>query len=99
MLTEQPTVIRWEEPPPSARGGAGREPSRRFVAIADQLRANPGRWALIQETEQHGKSGLATHIRLGAIVAFAPCGDFDAVTRRVGDVTRVYARYLGDSDG
>lgn len=95
-MTEQATVIRWEKPPPSRRQGSGRGPGGRYDAVADQLRDNPGCWAVIAENVPPGRSALACHIRKGAISAFGPAGDFDAVARRLGDVYTIYARYVGD---
>lgn len=93
---EQARIIRWENPPPSLRDGAGRKRSDRFSDVAAELRAHPGRWAVIEEAAERKQSALANHIRQGAILAFAPAGDFDAVSRRVGGSNRVYACFLGD---
>ncbi len=96
-VIEQQTVIRWEEPRASKRGpGDGRGRSRRYAAIADQLRQHPGRWAVVAEAASPGTSALASHIKMGALQAFAPGGDFDAVSRKVNGLIAVYARYLGE---
>jgi hypothetical protein len=91
-------VIRWEDPPPSRSSipGRARTPGR-FTVVAEQLRANPGRWAVISESDGPQR-GVAYHIRSGAIECFTPRGDFDAVTRRVNGRSLVYARYLGDGE-
>jgi hypothetical protein len=96
-MAEPAAVIRWEEPPPGRP--AGRETGNgnsRWNAVAAELRAHPGRWALIREGESG--SGLATHIRQGHIACFTPAGDFDAVSRQARGVNRVYARYVGDPE-
>jgi len=95
-MSDQPQVIRWEDPPPArSRRSAGVGHSR-YSALADQLRARPGQWAMVGE-KPGADGGLATHIRMGQMLCFSPAGDFDATSRRVDGVTRVYARYLGDA--
>lgn len=97
-MSEQARIIRWENPPPSRGGpGPGTQQSR-FRAVADALRAAPGRWAVITEDPDRTKTALAFHIRTGGIECFAPGGDFEAVQRQVGGVLTVYARYLGDGE-
>lgn len=96
-------VLRWEEPPPNQL------PTRPWTTrhshlkeLADELRARPGNWALVfeQEGPASGRAGaMATHIRLGQVRCFTPTGDFDAVTRKVENITCVYARYVGEPDG
>jgi hypothetical protein len=96
-MRQQHKIVRWESPPP-AKGKGSTEPSSAFADIADELRANPGRWAVVKE--QPGRySGLATHIRMGQMICFTPSGDFEATTRRLGERTVVYARYVGDGEG
>ncbi len=95
-MSEQ--IIRWEAPQPTNRGtGTGRRATR-FADAADQLRAHRGEWAVLLESTHPGKGALAGHIRMGALQAFAPAGDFEAVTRRINGHTVVYARYLGGDD-
>jgi hypothetical protein len=89
-------VIRWEEPPPGRSNGGGKRESY-LAPLADELRANPGRWALVHIGDSSGQAtGMATHIARGQVLAFAPAGDFDAVSRRVDGRHRVYAVYLGE---
>jgi hypothetical protein len=94
-------VIRWEEPPrAAAQAPRHRTRHSRLEPLAEELRGRPGEWALVFEDEAAGKAnGMATHIRYGQLMCFAPAGDFDAVTRKVDAVTQVYARYVGDEDG
>jgi hypothetical protein len=97
-VIEQARVIRWENPPPAGRGDQrGRRPTDQYDRIVAALQARPGRWAVITESVKD-RPGLANHIRSGAIAAFAPRGDFDAVQRRVNGVYRVYACYYGDGE-
>jgi hypothetical protein len=101
-VNDQASIIRWEEPPPPAGNGAGRVPGMRpsqYNTIADQLRANPGRWAVVEEIQRQRNNGLATKIAMGHMLCFTPAGDFEAVTRQGGGVVRTYARYLGDEGG
>lgn len=91
-------VLRWETPPPSRRRGGypqGQGKSR-WQDVADELRAHPGDWALIAESPVTSNSGLATQIRMGQAVCFSPAGDFDAETRRMDGVRKVWAVYVGD---
>lgn len=100
-MLSQPTVIRWEDPPLSRSRNGGRPAdtySSRYQAIADQLRARPGEWALVDEFEGIHNRGLATKIRLGSMLCFTPAGDFEAVARRGRGMVRTYARYLGNGE-
>jgi hypothetical protein len=101
-MTEQPTVIRWETPPPNRSRNGGRPVdsySSRYGGIAAELRGRPGDWGVVDEYAEGHNRGLATKIRLGAMLCFTPAGDFEAVTRRANGVVSVYARYLGDGSG
>lgn len=97
MVAEPLKILSWEDPPPSPYGRPAGSSStdRRYAEVAQQLREEPGRWAVVQEKTSHG-SGLAHAINYGAVTAFRPPGDFEATYRRREGVTRVYARYLGD---
>lgn len=93
-------VIRWEKPPPSRRLGGypvGQGKSR-WAAVAEELRAHPGEWALIAESPLGVNGGLATQIRMGHMVCWSPAGDFDAETRRADGVRKVWACYVGDAE-
>lgn len=92
-------VIRWEDPPPTnARWTGGSSgPRSKYAPLAEQLRAHPGRWALVREVDrQSDAAGFASLIRFGRTICFEPRGDFDACTRAVDGRFRVYARYLGN---
>ena len=69
-------MMRWEEPPEGA-GVPGFKVKYREEAA--QLRANPGRWALLAEglPPRQGYS-LADNIRRGMYTAFKPQGSFEA---------------------
>lgn len=102
-MTER-RFIRWADPPPTNYGkGAGRRIENALARpdpwepVADLLRAHPGRWAVIVETDTQGSiANLTSTIKRGATRAWHPPGAFDACVRKAGDVTTVYARYIGD---
>jgi hypothetical protein len=88
-------VIAWQEPPQEAL--AARRPGgvrvSKYAPIAEELRGQPGEWALVYDGPSSGAaSGLATHIRLGQAHAFTPTGDFDALSYS----GRTWARYVGE---
>lgn len=99
-MREQAQIIRWEDPTPAVAGrrnsGQPGEATSRYTTIAADLRARRGRWAVVEEFAGRLDRGLSSKINKGAMVCFAPAGDFEAVTRRGEGVVRVYARYLGD---
>lgn len=89
------SVIRWEEPPEHGNKRAAR---LKYQDIADELRAHPGRWAVVTEGVPTGTAGpIAVRIRRGQ-AAFAPAGSFEARTAGgVGSLNaRVYARCVGE---
>ncbi|GAA3162199.1 hypothetical protein GCM10017688_05500 [Streptomyces ramulosus] len=84
----------FEELPPFSRSTASA--TIRHTGVAEALRANPTRWARIQEREKPGDAaGFAYQIRKGILAAFRPTGHFEAKSRTVGKVYHVYARYVG----
>lgn len=95
--TGQPAVIRWEDPPPRDPRGGSRfapPPQSKYAALAAELRARPGRWALIFAGTKNKATSLATIIRLGQVPPFVR--GFEAVKRAVDGRSCVYARYIGD---
>lgn len=90
-------VLRWEDPPPSKRAARfPRQRADRWSVLAAELRAEPGRWAVVNESGHQGAgSGMASTIGLGLTVEFTPAGTFEAVSRKVDGITTVYARYVG----
>jgi hypothetical protein len=86
------SVIRWEDPPEDARGA---NVTDRWQAIAEELRAHPGQWAVVLESTAGPCGGWVNRIRVGKS-AFKPAGAFEAVGRSEGKKARVYARYVGD---
>ena len=94
MFKERNTVeeIQWKEPPPAK---TVKHPTGTYVAVADTLRKNPGKWAIVKEDSQ---GNLAVFIRAGKVQGFAPAGAFEAVSRANGlgrGRATVYARFVG----
>jgi len=86
-------TIRWEVPPVQT---AGRPHSKKWAAVADALKSNPGEWAVVAENVSPTTAHL---IRSGSLKAFAPKGAFEAVTRgnKNNRAESVYARYVGST--
>lgn len=81
--------ITWQEPPAKVHSDVA------WVEEVAELRANPGRWALLVEKgTRHGATSMVYTINSGQLKAFRPPGDFEACARQGA----VYARYLGDGD-
>jgi hypothetical protein len=63
---------------------------------ARELRAHPHEWAVIRDYDnQRAANVFAWAVRKGQRAVFRPAGSFEATTRTVNGVTRVYARYVG----
>lgn len=79
-------VLRWEDPPSDS--------GRILDDVVDELRANPGFWALI--TESAGPD-FGMSIRLGHLRLFGPPGSFEVRQQIVPDTDsyRVWVRYVG----
>lgn len=93
-------ILRWEEPPPSGRGGAPQRGYQRLAGWADvleEVRRGDGRWACIYDGHDQSLAwALATQIR-AATALFSP--GFEAASRRIGPrVFRTYARYLAPEE-
>lgn len=90
------SVIRWEDPPP--HGNSKPKPAYKYQSVVDDLRANPGEWAVVLEDVTTGTAGAMVHRIKNGWTCFLPGGAFEAVCRngeRAGR-SRVYARYVGD---
>ncbi|MDT3395569.1 hypothetical protein RKE29_02705 [Streptomyces sp. B1866] len=67
---------------------------------AQDLKARPGEWGVVQRTETNSRAASAAQaIRTAKLAAYAPAGSFEAVARTVTEAGvaehRVYARYVG----
>jgi hypothetical protein len=91
-------VLRWEDPPPRDLRGGSRYPvpASKYAPLADELKAHPGRWALIYVGEKAKATSIARVISLGQVPVMA-FRDYEAVTRTADGQTRVYARYIGEA--
>lgn len=86
-------VIRWEDRPPVSRERPRRMDWR---LVAEQLRARPGEWAVVQEGLVD--TSAISRIQRALSPVFAPAGSFEA-SQRVSPQTRVpalYVRYVGE---
>ena len=89
------TEVTWKEPP---------ERRVRFENEAAQMRANPGKWLVLQvfPREQYATArGMGNSVKIGRYAALRPDGAFETRTaveaNSNGDlVVNVYARYVGD---
>jgi hypothetical protein len=71
--------MEWEEPPEQER--------RDWQAIANELKANPNRWASITLTT----TAYVSHIKNGTTKAFRPAGSFEARSSK----GKIFIRYIG----
>jgi len=79
-------IIRWESPPP--RGG------HHYVQAANALKADPDRWALVDQQVGDAKPNVSAWRR--HLASQAPDGKkFEVREVTVEGKTRVYARYTG----
>jgi len=81
----------WEKPTPRL----GRPPSANYSALAEELKKNPGEWALVGENLS---ISIGSHISSGRIKAFQPAGAFEGTIRGVegSRAKKIYARYVGN---
>ena len=82
----------WETP---SAERIGRPPSADYRALAEDLKKNPGKWALVGENMS---VSIGSHISSGRIKAFQPAGTFEGVVRgtKNGRAEKVFARYIGE---
>lgn len=80
------------------RAPKGARRSRKWEKVAEDLRARPGEWALVDPSSRRS---VTTQIKQGLLKSFAPAGSFDATTRGGDGSSRsvrvqLYARYVGE---
>lgn len=87
------TNMKWETPKPTR----GRKPLVDYAGIADELKKNPGEWAVVGENMP---ISLGSNISSGRIKAFQPAGAFEGTIRGQsnGRAVKVFARFVGKND-
>lgn len=89
-IKAMPIDIEWEDPP----AGRRRED---FTAFANELRANPGRWAKWPKLYRNSTSIGAIRKNIADGTERAPVGFRDAYWDAVVRNSVLYVRYLGDT--
>jgi hypothetical protein len=85
------TGLRWADPPATARQSRS---SDRYAAEAAELKANPGRWAVLTEAKTRSAAySVKRGVEKATYQVFAPPGSFEAKTVTANDVTSVYVRF------
>lgn len=93
-------IIEWRTPEPPKAGQRGKW-NAEYAHVAENLRLNPERWALIATD---ANVNLAEIIKKGRNQHFRPAGSFEATVRGTKKVdgkyvaSETYARYVGKSD-
>jgi hypothetical protein len=86
--------LKWEDP------SIGRPSKIDHAGIAKALRERPNLWAIVHEfamEEPYWKATLLGQFVKGNGHAYRPAGTFEAAVRTVGNVRRVYARYVEEA--
>jgi hypothetical protein len=95
--------MEWADPPRIEQHD-GRRGAKVMEEEARELRAHPGKWAIVRSWPAGSNSagsagGTVNSIRKGRFAAFRPEGSFDAVSRHDPEgVLHVYARYTGEEE-
>lgn len=90
--------MKWKDPPPRTANTQGEGV---WMEEAAELKANPGKWALLAAfggaENNHSARAMAVNIKSGRYTAFRPHGHFEATSATTTDrsATEVYARYVG----
>jgi hypothetical protein len=100
-------IIRWAEPPALTpeqlaasdhRKGGSR--GSQWDDVADALRGEPGKSAVIASGNRNTISAIAEKVRSGTLACFRPAGAFTTTRRTVhtpaGPVVDLYARFVGE---
>lgn len=85
------SAVVWEDPPPSLSGAGNTAAIRAF---AEELRANPGKWARYPSLPKGSGSPTRDRIVKGHWVGGS---GFEAVGRKVDGQTVIYVRFVGDA--
>ena len=83
-------TAKWQEPDRIKSQGR-----KNWAEVADDLKANPMTWALIDEDVS---TGMAGNLRKGRVSAFRPENNWEFTTRENagGRVGKLFARYIGE---
>jgi hypothetical protein len=85
------TGLRWADPPATAR--QSRNPDR-YAAEAAELKANPGKWAVLTEAKTRSAAySVKRGVEKATYPAFSPAGTYEAKTVSADGSTAVYVRY------
>jgi hypothetical protein len=88
------STLVWESPPATAKATAD---PHRFEAEAGELKANPGRWAVLTTVGTGSQAyRLRKAITEGKLAAFAPAGAYEVKSAKNGDGIKVYVRFATD---
>ena len=94
--TPTPDNLVWENPP-------ARRTTGKYAGIVTALRARPGDWAVILTVPSTLKKrawGFSSHVNTGKYIDFKPNGGhFESLVRSADDVTRVYVRFIPETEG
>lgn len=98
--------MKWKELPAGIRnpGRPRTEVSPAYLREAEQLRACPGRWAVLNEfplsVPRATPAGFAHNISTGRYAAFRPVGDFEVklYTNTTAGVYEIYIRFNPPKD-
>jgi hypothetical protein len=92
----------WGEEPPSQTYHSAQ--SGEYRKIAQELKTQPGAWAVIATAPEADTKmskrlvNLGAYMRSGSAAAFAPKNAFAATVRKVDGVSKLYARYNGEEN-
>lgn len=83
-------TAKWQEPDRIKSQGL-----KNWAEVADELKTNPQRWALVAENVS---TGMAGNLRKGRVSAFRPSANWEFTTREnaEGRVGKLFARYIGE---
>ena len=91
------TALEFRDPPPPKKA------RRNWQKIADQLKANPGRWAVVASGPRRSSvANIASRINRNEYGVFSPVGAYEAVVRESEKTPgrfEAYAQFVGNLDG
>jgi hypothetical protein len=90
------TALEFRDPPPPKKA------RRNWQAIADQLKARPGRWAVVASGSRSTVANIVSRINRNDYKVFAPVGAFKAECReseKTPGQFEAFAKFVGHVDG